>query len=157
MSGYGTIMMAESAQYVEPNRALEVARAILRDDGELLIADYFVYSKSGDAVSRSGHELEPFLESLRAHGFELTEKIDITENVLPTLEILKRLADTLAFPLLDFAEAKFRRKRPLLYRLAKGRIARLRKKLVDQTVLIDPDAFRRAKQYCVIRAARRAG
>jgi hypothetical protein len=81
------------------------------------------------------------------------ERVDVTENVLPTLAYGRLLATTFALPLARFASEKFFLRRPLLAYLFQPTV---RGKL-DAVKLdtLDPDVFRREKRYLLFTIAPR--
>ena len=161
------VLMSESSQYVrELDRLFAVAASALREPGYLLIADYFTRSPRGQRrhpIERSGHPIDELRANARAAGFDLELDEDISEAVLPTLELAARLVDehltrTLRDLDVDFT-AKCGRTRPFgrwMRRQVKYRALRLAIHWVERRVAsdfrprIDPEAFRRLKEYRIL-------
>ncbi|HVR28738.1 MAG TPA: methyltransferase domain-containing protein, partial [Thermoanaerobaculia bacterium] len=161
------VLMSESSQYVRDlDRLFAVAASALRQPGYLLIADYFTRRPRGERrhpIERSGHAIDELRTKARAAGFELQLDEDISEAVLPTLELAARLVDqhltrTLRDLDTDFS-AKCGRTRPLsrwMRRQLKYRSLCMAIHWVERRVAsdfrprIDPDAFRRLKEYRIL-------
>ncbi len=140
---FDAIVNAESFQYIDPDAGMRNVRAMLAQRGRWIVADYFRLST--DAKNRSGHLLADFEAALARHGLTVAERIDITENVLPTLAYAKLLATKFALPLARFASDKFFLRRPLAAYLFQPSVrAKLDAIKLDT---LDPDVFRREKRY----------
>jgi SAM-dependent methyltransferase len=140
---FDAIVNAESFQYIDLDAGMRNARALLAPAGRWIVCDYF--RLSADAKNRSGHLLADFEAALARHRLAVAERIDITENVLPTLAYGKLLATRFALPLARFACEKFFLRRPLAAHLFQPAVrAKLDAVKLDT---LDPDVFRREKRY----------
>jgi hypothetical protein len=97
------------------------------------------------AKNTSGHLLADFEAARQRHGFTVRERLDVTENVLPSLAYGRLLATRFALPLARFGSDKFFLKRPFWGYLFADKV---RAKL-DGVKLhtLDPGVFRREKRY----------
>lgn len=140
---FDAIVNAESFQYIDLDAGMRNVRALLAPGGRWIVSDYF--RLQADAKNRSGHLLADFEAALVRHGLAVAERVDVTENVLPTLAYGKLLATRFALPLARFASEKFFLRRPLAAYLFQPMV---RAKL-DAVKLhtLDPDVFRREKRY----------
>lgn len=140
---FDAIVNAESFQYIDLDAGMRQVRALLAPEGRWIVIDYF--RLSADAKNRSGHLLAAFEAALVHHGLAIAERVDITENVLPTLAYGRLLATRFALPLARFASEKFFLRRPFAAHLFQPAV---RSKL-DAVKLdtLDPDVFRREKRY----------
>ena len=114
--------------------------------GQLLVCDYFSL-EGDDPPSNSGHPLERFLEESRKHGFELLRREDITDGVLPTLDLAREWLETYVVPTLEIAGDLVRRKHPQLLRLLMWIFRGQRKKLTRLRRKLDRAKFKRFKRY----------
>lgn len=148
---FDAIINSESFQYIDLDAGMRKVRALLAPGGRWLVIDYF--RLQADAKNKSGHLLADFESALERHGLEVRERVDVTENVLPTLAYGRLLATTFALPLARFASEKFFLRRPLLAYLFQPTV---RGKL-DAVKLdtLDPDVFRREKRYLLFTIAPR--
>ncbi len=143
---YDLAMMSESAQYIWldvffPN-ALKVAAG-----GYLLIADYFVIVDE-KLPERSGHPLGPFLEQAERHGFELERREDVTQRVLPTLDVARGFLERYAFPTADMLLEFWEYDRPRSVRFVRWLVNKFTgKELKKLKYMIDRSEFQRTKQY----------
>jgi len=142
---------SESFQYVDLVGGIRKIDRLLAPDGRWLMSDYFRFSE--DAHNGSGHILVDFEAALAAGGFEIAERVDITENVLPTLRYAHLLAANLALPVADFMTRKFFRRHAFFeYLFAPGVEDRLKK---ISLATIDAGVFRREKAYLLLSIVRR--
>lgn len=85
---FDAVLMAESCQYIKRVLGLQAAARVLKPGGVLLIADVFrMKPLDRPYLSRGGHRHGIFLHTAASHGFEAELDQDITEAVLPTLEL----------------------------------------------------------------------
>jgi SAM-dependent methyltransferase len=144
--GFDAIVNAESFQYIEMDAGMRNVRALLVPGGRWIVLDYFRLNAA--AKNPSGHLLAAFEAALARHGLAVVERIDVTENVLPTLAYGKLLATRFALPLARFASEKFFLRRPLAAYLFQPLVsARLDAVRLDT---LDPEAFRRDKRYLLM-------
>ncbi len=144
---YDLVLMSESSQYIWLESLFPAVRRAA-SGGYLLVADYFTAGAGGGAGKQSGHPLDDYLEAARQAGLELLRQRDVTERVLPTLELAglwqRRYLDPSLTMLADHAAGKY----PRLFRCGRwllgGWIAR---KLADGRRETDADEFRRQKSY----------
>ncbi len=142
---------SESFQYVDLVGGISKIDQLLTPGGRWLMSDYFRFNK--DAHNGSGHILADFEAALAAGGFEISERVDITENVLPTLRYAHLLAANLALPVADFMTSKFFRRHAFFeYLFAPGIENRLKK---ISLATIDAEVFRREKAYLLLSITRR--
>lgn len=147
---FDVIVMLESCQYIEPSVGLRVASALLKEEGRLLISDFFPYRKNVNRISQNGHQLDIFLKEIENNKVKLAGQIDITDNILPTLMYAQRVMEDLGIPLFKYFITKFGRKNRFLSFLLKGFIGRLEKKFDCGMELLDPELFKKYKQYCML-------
>ena len=143
---YGTIVTAESLQYLEMDIALPIIRKILRPGGRWIACDYF---RIGDKVSVS-ETWDGFAARLEQHGFENCARRDITPNVLPTLAYLHLWGAEIARPILRFGVAKIERKQPGLHHLLRETLETFDERVAHHLDLVDPETFAANFQYLLL-------
>ena len=137
------LINAESFQYIDLDAGMRQVRALLAPGGRWVMIDYF--RLNSDAKNKSGHLLADFEAAAARHGFAITERVDVTENCLPTLAYGKLLAERFAIPLARFGSDKFFLSHPFLAYLFHDKI---QNKLAGVKLhTLDPDVFRREKRY----------
>lgn len=155
---FGTVIHAESVQYMEIEAVLAVMDKIIEHSGTWIVADYFRVDAAAAApprsrrrsqTNRSGWRLDSFRDRARAHGFAITNETDITANVLPTLAFARLLADRIALPALDFAQEKLRAKYPGLHYVLEDVAERARDTAVQSAEVLDPAVFADHKRYLI--------
>lgn len=141
------VLMAESVQYIPMEAGFAKCSAILKPGGWILAADYFTRYKDGSRLTKSGHVEEAYRKAGLDAGFELLRQEDLTARVVKTLRLVHEWVDTFGLPafdlLLESAKRVYPRLSWLALRLFKRRLAEAR----SQAVLVDPEAFLRAKIY----------
>ncbi len=143
---YGTIVTAESLQYLEMDIALPLIRKILKPGGRWIACDYF---RIGDKVSES-ETWDGFAARLHQHGFEVCTRRDITPNVLPTLAYLHLWGAEIARPIIQFGIGKIQRKQPGLHHLLQESLATLDDRVDHHLDLVDPATFAANFQYLLL-------
>jgi MPBQ/MSBQ methyltransferase len=141
--GFDVVANAESLQYIDLAAAFRSVFALLSPGGRWVLTDYFRLRES--TRNRSGHLLERFEDALRESPFTARERLDMTDNVLPTLAFAHTLASRIALPLAEFAAERFLARHAVWNYLA-GDLARnaIGKIKLDG---VDPAVFRRDKRY----------
>lgn len=148
---FDLVLMSESCQYIPPGDGFRQHAGALKKGGHVLIADFFkVLPLDKPYLSKSGHDLEPFLAEAKAKGFELVEKIDITKETAPTMDIYQRLLLDKAFPVAEAVIEYVQRRAPWLYKLlnwfAGEKVRFLKTKYEHQGA----DIFAHYKQYLIL-------
>ena len=143
---YDLALMSESAQYIWLDvffaNVLKVAAG-----GHLLVADYFV-TVDEELPERSGHPLAAFLEQAERHGFELVRREDVTERVLPSLDVARNFVERYAFPTADMLVEVWAYDHPRSARFVRWLVDKLTgKELAKLKFMIDRDEFQRTRQY----------
>jgi cyclopropane fatty-acyl-phospholipid synthase-like methyltransferase len=141
---FGTVITAESVQYLEVTQAFLTMDWILMPGGRWIISDYF---RMGEAFEKSGHNWNDFIQKLQEGGWHIVLQRDITSHVLPTLMYLHMWGNRLAFPLYTFLLDRFRRKRPALYYVFQEVLQQYANILSDRLQVINPEVFSREKKY----------
>ncbi|NQS90581.1 class I SAM-dependent methyltransferase [Patescibacteria group bacterium] len=84
---FDLILMSESVQYVPCESSLRKISQLLRKDGYLLALDYFKKDNAKDLPKPSFLPLfSYYLEAAQKLGFKIIKRVDITKNILPTLD-----------------------------------------------------------------------
>lgn len=146
---YGTVITAESLQYLKLDRALPLLARVLKPGGSWIACDYF--RLGSHAVERSGHRWDEFAERLDRAGWVVDYQRDVTAHVLPTLGVVHAWATQVGVPLLQFVDLKFRVKQPGLHHVLQGVSERIGGVIEDNLRIIDPTVFAREKQYMLLR------
>lgn len=140
---FDAVINSESFQYIDLEAGLRNVRRLLAPGGRWINIDYFRLTTS--AKNKSGHLLADFEQAIGREGLVVRERLDVTENVLPSLAYGRLLATRFALPLARFGTDKFFLRRPFWGYLFADKV---RGKL-DGVKLdtLDPEVFRREKRY----------
>ena len=144
---FGTVLHAESVQYMAPEQVFPVVDAVLARGGRWVVADYFRRGADGE---RSGWRLPEFRRRAQDAGFRVARERDITPHVLPTLGFAHLLARRLGLPAFDFARDKLRAKRPGASYVLEEAAAEGRAALVRSLAVLDPAEFAARKRYLIM-------
>lgn len=144
---FGTLITAESLQYLKLDRALPLMEEVIRPGGRWVACDYF---RIAQAHEKSGHNWSDFVPALAARGWRIVYERDITANVLPTLRLIHMWANRLGVPLLDLLAARMRRKQPALHYMLEEGLGMWRDVLADKIEVLNPETFARQKKYMLL-------
>ncbi|MEM9157536.1 MAG: methyltransferase domain-containing protein [Verrucomicrobiota bacterium] len=143
---YDCIIMSESCQYIPMEKVFEVAKSALKDDGRLMIIDYFVVDQNAGMMSKSGHDYNKFLDTAKASGMEIEKRRDVTAETAKTMDCAKLWADKILLGA-DILTEKFRDRNPRTWKFVKWVFRKKIKKVMDQMDLLDAESFAKAKKY----------
>jgi len=144
---YDLILMSESAQYIPLKSLFPKTDELLKDQGYLMVCDYFVLDQANGKMAKSGHKLSAFLEEANKNNYDLVKEVDITEAILPTLDTAKIFTQKYILPTIDIVQEKFQEKRPFIFKTLKWFFRKNIAKAQDNMILIDSAEFRRNKKY----------
>lgn len=151
---FGTVVHAESIQYMEPDRVFHVVDEALADGGRWIVADYFRKAPGAGGAergaARSGWALDAFRELAERTGWGVVQEEDMTAHVVPTLAFARMLAERIGLPVLDFAQAKLRAKRPGAHYVLEPLAERARMEAARSLDALDPEEFARRKRYLLM-------
>jgi len=142
---YGTLVNAESLQYIGLKKAFQKANSILLPQGWWIITDYFRSNNNGE--NTSGYLLADFKKQLVDETWEIIEELDITNRVLPTLRFVNMYAKRFLMPLFRLGSEKLRYKKAWLYYLTKDFRQSINAKIEKEMASVDPELFVKEKRY----------
>lgn len=142
--GYGTIIHAESFQYIRLNMIVKMTERLLIPGGKWLVCDYFRIEKSHE---RSGHYWDDFLDELGKSGLKITHQQDITDHILPTMKYIHMIANRFLLPTGDYLLEKFRIKQPGLFYLTREIAGFIPPRLEYWAEMVNPERYRKEKKY----------
>lgn len=134
---YDLILMSESSQYMDTVKMAEKAKSILSPGGWLLIADYF--RKEDTTFYKTCRMKDEFLRKIKSAGFDLVEEKDITEKVIPTLTMGKKIYDEYALPTIEILSGYFRENQPFLTGLVSKLFSKKLKKISGYLYIHTPE------------------
>ena len=148
---YDLILESESACYIKINKGFEKARETLRTGGYLLASDYFVHYRDDSKNShlRSSHDMEKYLSSAKAHGFELIREYDQTDNTMPTLDYGKYFIERFINPTIEYSVHSAKKNYPKIAALIGKLVAPKLKAKKNQLDLLDSTLFRKYRKYMI--------
>ena len=148
---YDLILESESACYIKINKGFEKARETLRTGGYLLASDYFVHfwDDSKNLHLRSSHDMEKYLSSAKAHGFELIREYDQTDNTMPTLDYGKYFIERFINPTIEYSVHSAKKNYPKIAALIGKLVAPKLKAKKNQLDLLDSTLFRKYRKYMI--------
>ncbi|OQY00078.1 MAG: hypothetical protein B6I24_00745 [Bacteroidetes bacterium 4572_128] len=142
---FGTVINAESFQYINLDKSFEILDKILLDNGKWIIVDYFRIKKEGK--NKSGHFLNDFIKKTIEKNWKISYVKDITENIMPTLKFVNMYAERILKPVINYASEKLKYKKPWLYNISEDLRSSVDKKFDKELSGIDPNKFLEEKKY----------
>ena len=148
---YDLILESESACYIRINKGFEKAQDTLRAGGYLLASDYFVHFRddSKNLHLRSSHDMEKYLSSAKAHGFELIREYDQTDNTMPTLDYGKYFIERFINPTIEYSVHSAKKNYPKTAALIGKLVAPKLEAKKNQLDLLDSSLFRKYRKYMI--------
>tara|TARA_B100000586_G_scaffold260590_1_gene227020 strand:- start:1256 stop:2083 length:828 start_codon:yes stop_codon:yes gene_type:complete len=148
---YDLILESESACYIRINKGFEKAQDTLRAGGYLLASDYFVHFRddSKNLHLRSSHDMEKYLSSAKAHGFELIREYDQTDNTMPTLDYGKYFIERFINPTIEYSVHSAKKNYPKTAALIGRLVAPKLEAKKNQLDLLDSSLFRKYRKYMI--------
>lgn len=109
---FGTILTAESFQYLFLDNALAFIERLLKPGGSWVLCDYF---RAGPEVSGSGHVWSDFVDAAHQRGWSFELQRDITLNVAPSMAFVHLLGQRIGLPAFQYLCGRLRHKHPRLH------------------------------------------
>ncbi|RYF39533.1 MAG: hypothetical protein EOO38_23150 [Cytophagaceae bacterium] len=143
---YGTVINAESLNYLHLEDALPLIDQVLKPGGCWVICDFFRMDEAGDT---SGH-WDFFAKSVEEAGFYFSYKRDITPHILPTIAYAHMWGEQIGLPVIDFSLEKFRCKQPGLHYLLEESLDGLLQQARENLQIVNPADFKCRKKYMLL-------
>lgn len=89
-------LMSESSNYFDADIGFTKLQNLVRKEGYILSAS--IFRRASTKLYLSFHIENDWVASAKAHGFEVAERIDITEQALPTVALMKSIVSTYIIP-----------------------------------------------------------
>ncbi len=115
---FDLVLMSESQNYFDADLGFQQCRRFLRDRGHLLVCGMFRYDDS-DTFKHVRNIEGEYVEKAARHKLELARRVDITERVLPTLELANEASREYLAPAYNVLKYYFEHSSPLKLRLFK--------------------------------------
>jgi 2-polyprenyl-3-methyl-5-hydroxy-6-metoxy-1,4-benzoquinol methylase len=96
---FDLILMSESQNYFPTRIGFLQCAALLEPNGYLLVAGMF--RKSREAKIKVTNVLKDYIKSAREFGLQLVDELDITQEVLPTIEFINNSIENYVEPGID--------------------------------------------------------
>jgi hypothetical protein len=145
---FGTLLNAESFQYIDMKKAFEKADEIIAPGGRWIISDYFSLLPPGNKKNQK--YFGDFEKMAAEHGWKIIYQEDITLHVMPTLKFVNMYVTRIVTPLLDYLEDKLLVKMAWLHHLTHDIRDKLSRKLMKEFSKLDTDVFIAEKKYMII-------
>lgn len=146
---YDMIMFCESFQYIKLEKALSKTDSLLNNGGHLFICDFFRIDVQSKPFMGGGHKLPKFYNLVSASAFKLIEKVDITKETAPNMDLLKDVLENVIAPSIDaglrFVNSRF----PIILKFIKWKYREKIQKFENKylTGNITGENFKRDKRY----------
>lgn len=144
---FGTVITAESIQYLELKSSLPVLDFILKRGGNWIIGDYFEIKSS--SIS-SGIFWDEFCKTIDESGWEIIKQEDITLNVLPFLEYCYMWVKRLFLPLMEHIIENIRITKPGIHYLLEDIAEPVKTGLLKRADYVNPTVFSQNRRYMLL-------
>jgi len=148
---YDLVVMSESVQYIWLQSYFPAIRRTAAG-GHLLLADYFRIRQEDDELPEgSGHDLEAFLSEAEEAGLELVYREDVTDQVLPTLDLGRDWLEKHVDPFLALMNDTLTERYPRIYGLLRLFLRRRTERHLGKIrKLLDGKEFQRTRRYLIL-------
>ena len=146
MNRYGTIITAESLNYLKLDTALPLMEKLLKPGGRWIACDFF---RIVEAKKRSEHWGD-FERRISQSGLRFVHQQDITLNVLPTISYVYMWGNDIALPVLNFFLENMRAKQPGVHYMLEEVIEMINKRAEIHLEVVNPDTFAANKKYMLL-------
>ncbi len=147
---YDLVLMSESVQYIWMDSLFAAVRRTA-PTGHWLLADYFRVKVKGQLADGSGHDLEAFMTAAEHNGLVLEKQEDITDRVLPTLDLGRQWLEGHIDPTLRLVDETLAARYPWLHALGKRLLKRRLAKAQADRLLINSEHFKKTRRYLIMR------
>jgi SAM-dependent methyltransferase len=95
---YDLVLFCESFQYIDLEPALSNTVKFLKDNGHLLICDYFKKVVEGKVAMSGGHKLNKFYDIIQKFPLRLVRDVDITAQTAPNMDLVSDILEKVVRP-----------------------------------------------------------
>ena len=95
---YDIVVFSESFQYVNIKRSLNKIPLAVRDNGHLLICDFFRWPGTGSKYLGGGHDWKVFQDCISDHSFTEIVNKEITRETAKTYDLINQIINEVADP-----------------------------------------------------------
>jgi len=153
---FGCLVFGESPQYIDKDAFFPKCLELTKPGAQVVVSELFQIEAGGPYPTCFFED--DFLARAERAGFSVAHRRDITEEVLPTLEV-GRLFLKYGQRLFDFACDSARRRVPLRWKLVRAIYGRKLDKvrgLLHEKIpgWLDGERFRKTMRYCMYRLTR---
>lgn len=152
---FDLVLFSESHNYINHHTGLEQSRRFVKPGGHLLIVGMFRWHDREPFPQHFDLEELPYLALAEEHGFVADRLVDITENVLPSMQMVHDTLREYVEPLVEVGTSYLRTIAPwkswVLERVLRGqrdKLARVHDYYLQRT---DPAYFRKHIKYAIVR------
>ncbi len=144
---FGTIITAESLQYINLERSLPIIDYILKPKGRWIVSDFF---QTAESQLAAGHDWDDFVKRIAENGWKIELQRDITQHVLPFLGYFQILTNRIFLPFVDFLIDSFQQIKPGVYFLLEDIVTMLRKDVSERVKYVNPEIFSKERKYMLL-------
>lgn len=145
---FGTVITAESLQYLKLDCVFPIINDILKPSGHWIVCDYFK-TKAKTSLKHQ-HIWDNFLDLIDEMGWEILSQQNITKNVLPFLAFTHMFSKRLFLSMVDFFADDLQKKKPKMHYLLEDSIGSLKQEIKKKLRYIDPEIFAQERKYMML-------
>jgi 2-polyprenyl-3-methyl-5-hydroxy-6-metoxy-1,4-benzoquinol methylase len=143
---FGTVITAESLQYLKLDDVFPIIDAILMPGGHWIVCDYF----RKKASYKQQHYWDDFVDRIDDMKWEVLSQQDITQNVLPFLAFSHMFSKRLLLPLIDFFVDNLEKNKPGVHYLVEDSVQLIKSDVINRLRYIDPEIFSQERKYMLL-------
>jgi len=151
---FDLLLFSESLNYFDRHVGLRQCRRLIRPGGHLLVSGIFRDEQGRPFPDNFNLEDLEYIRLAKKYDFTPRKIVDITENALPTVELVHRALEDYVEPIVEFANeylhAQAWWKEKLLGLLLSGQQKKLEHSLSKYRQRVNPDYFRRYIRYVTV-------
>jgi len=129
---YDLILFSESFQYIDMNKALDKSLGLMKENGHLLICDFFKTDAEGKNPLQAGHKFSKYKQIIKEYSLEQLTEIDITSETAPTIQILDDFLTNLAQPVSELCSKYLNGNYPRLMKILNWKLGKKFDKIEDR-------------------------
>ena len=143
---YGTIITAESLNYLNLDASLPLIEKLLKPGGRWIACDFF----STDEAKKRPVHWGTFERRILQSGLKFVHQQDITPNILPTISYVYMWGNNIALPILNFCLEKLHKKQPGVHYMLEEVIEMVNKEVDRHLDLVNPNMFAVTQRYMLL-------
>ncbi len=117
---YHLLFFSESFQYVNMRLSFNVINKIIKDNGCVIIFDFFKKDNiKGKSPLGGGHSIGKFYKIIKEYGYKILDDVDVTKNMSPNMQIVNDVIVDRLIPFSNTLDKFLSTRHPKTYKMIK--------------------------------------